>query len=62
MPAHIHDEHFNKDETVTLGGDPYILGNAVVYLDSDDGLYKRYTMDKGELVLQYWDGTQFKNV
>lgn len=58
----ISDSHFNTGDTVQLGGTPYIKGDAVVWLDQDDGLHKRYVMDKGALVLQYWDINQWKNV
>lgn len=62
MPEHIHNQHFNKNETVTLDSIPHILGNGVVWLDSKDSVYKRYRMHDGVLILQYWDGAQFKDV
>ncbi len=58
----ISDGHFNTSQTVELGGVPYIKGDSIVYLDTDDGLHKRHVMDKGELILQYWDVNQWKNV
>lgn len=62
MPNHVTDNHFNINEVVEVGGNPYVNGESVVWLDSDDSLYKRFRMDKGALVLQYWDGSQFKDV
>ena len=62
MPQHISENHFNTGETIVLDGIPYIKGDAIIWLDSDDSIHKRYRMDKGELVLQYWDGTMWKDV
>ncbi len=62
MPKHVSENNFNTDETVQLGDVPYIKGDAIVWLDLDDALHKRYVMDKGDLVLQYWDINQWKNV
>ena len=62
MPAHISEKHFNTGETVEIGGVPYIKGDSIVYLDSKDGLHKRYIMYESALVLQYWDGTKWENV
>lgn len=62
MPLHVSENHMSTGDTVQIGGAPYIKGDAIVYLDTDDGLHKRHLMDKGELVLQYWDGGQWKNV
>lgn len=62
MPLHVSENHFSTGDTVQLGGTPYIKGDAIVWLDLDDGLHKRYVMDKGALVLQYWDINQWKNV
>lgn len=62
MPDIISDQHFNKSETIDIDGTPYVNGGSVVWLDTDDGLYKRHLMDKGVLVLQYWDVNQWKNV
>ncbi len=59
MPAHVSDQHFNISESVTLGGDPYIKGDTIVWLDIDDSIHKRYIMDKGELVLQQWNGSSW---
>ena len=62
MPTHVSENEFNTGEILVIGGIPYIKGDAIVWLDPDDGLHKRHLMDKGALVLQYWDGTIWKNV
>ncbi len=62
MPNHISENEFNTGETVVIGGTPYIKADAVVWLDSDDGLHKRQLMDKGELILQYWTGSAWADV
>ena len=62
MPLHVSENHMSTGDTVQIGGMPYIKGDAIVYLDPKDGLHKRHTMYDGVLILQYWDGTQWKNV
>ncbi len=61
MPLHISENHMSSSDTVEIGGLQYIKGEAIVWLDADDSLHKRYVMDKGELVLEYWDGSSWKN-
>ena len=58
----ISDGHFDTSQSVELGGNPYIKGDSIVYLDSKDGLHKRHIMYEAALVLQYWDGTKWENV
>lgn len=62
MPKHATENHIKLDEVIVIDSEPYINSERVVYVDVDDGLSKRYIMDKGLLVLQYWDGTIWKNV
>ncbi len=60
MPSHLHEDHFNPSDFLTVGAEQYVKGERIVYLDTKDGVYRRHIMHEGSLVLQYWDGTEWK--
>lgn len=62
MPEHVSETHFNLGDVTHLDNIPYIKGESIVWLDSKDSVTKRYRMDDGVLVLQYWDGSSWKDV
>lgn len=61
MPKHATEEHLPIDDTITIDSKPYITGEAIVWFDSKDSAHKRYRMYESALVLQYWDGMEWKD-